>query len=89
MSRTTIFATTAAVLVCVWLGVAHFGANGPGTMAYAEVLAQIEKAKTVTSKRTVYIFDEGSKHVKPKWAKILTQDWVIQIAWARPRGAAK
>ena len=52
MSRAVIFAAAAAVLVCVWLGVSHFGTDGLGNMAFAQILEQIQKAKTITWKTT-------------------------------------
>lgn len=78
MRRITVLAATTAAVVCVWLGMSHFDGNGLGTMAYADVLAQIEKAKTITSKRTVYIYDMRGKCKDPKWAKVLTQDCVYK-----------
>ena len=54
MSRTVIFAAAAAVLACVWLGLSHFGTDGPGTCSFAQALEQIEKAKTITWKMTFY-----------------------------------
>ncbi len=54
MSRTIIFAAATIVLLCVWLGLSEFGTRGPGTGAFAQVLEQIEKAKTITWKCTQY-----------------------------------
>jgi outer membrane lipoprotein-sorting protein len=67
MSRTIIFAAAAIVLLCVWLGLSEFGAHGPGTGAFAQVLEQIEKAKTITWK--VNFFEHiSSEDEKNTWA---------------------
>jgi hypothetical protein len=79
MSRAAIFAAVAVVLVCVWLGLTHFGMVGPETDAFAETLAQIEKAKTITWKHTVY------EHVRSKDGKrtwFLTE--VMEDAYKAP-----
>ncbi|MGD0517924.1 MAG: hypothetical protein ABSA26_10355 [Thermoguttaceae bacterium] len=68
MSRTIIFAATAVVLLCVWLGLSEFGAHGPGTGAFAQVLEQIEKAKTITWK-TNFFEHITSENEKNTWAK--------------------
>ena len=49
-----ILAAAAAVLVCVWLGVWHFTADGHGSTAFAQILEQIQKAKTISWKLTFY-----------------------------------
>ena len=68
MSRTIIFAAVAIVLLCVWLGLSEFGAHGPGTGAFAQVLEQIEKAKTITWK-TNFFEHITSENEKNTWAK--------------------
>jgi hypothetical protein len=54
VTRTIIFATAAIVLLCVWLGLSDFSDHGPGSGAFAQVLDQIAKAKTITWKTTFY-----------------------------------
>jgi hypothetical protein len=66
MSRTIIFAAAAVVLLCVWLGLSDFGDHGPGSGAFAQVLDQIEKAKTITWKTTFY-HHATSKDGKRTW----------------------
>ena len=53
MRRSVIFATTAAVLAFVWLGVSHFGTDGTGNAAFAQTVEQIQKAKTMTWKTDI------------------------------------
>ncbi len=65
-SRTAVFAATAALLVCVWLGTSHFANHGPGDAAFAQTLEQITKAKTVTWKTTHYEHST-SKDGKRTW----------------------
>ncbi|MGA2061645.1 MAG: hypothetical protein ABSG67_14265 [Thermoguttaceae bacterium] len=77
MSRTVIFAAAAIVLLCVWLGLSEFGAHGPGSGAFAQVLEQIEKAKTVAWKQTIY--DRiTSKDGKRTWLKPKTLQWTYK-----------
>lgn len=56
MQRVFMLATTAAAAICVWLGMSLFGTNGTSASAFAETVAQIEKAKTITWKETVYTY---------------------------------
>ena len=67
MSRTIVFAAAAIVLLCVWLGLSDFGTRGPGTGAFAQVLDQIQKAKTITWK-TNFFEHITSKDGKRTWA---------------------
>lgn len=73
MSRIVVFATTAAVLVGVWLGLTHFAADGPGSTAFAQVFEQIQKAKTITWKTTSYKYSHG-KDGKGKGTWIKTEE---------------
>ena len=77
MSRTIVFATTAAILVCAWLGVSHFGMDGPGSTAFAQVLEQIQKAKTITWK-TTYYERITSKDGKRTWLMPETRQWAYK-----------
>ena len=52
MQRIIVLATTTAAAICVWLGLAHFGGIGTGASAFAQTVAQIEKAKTITADLT-------------------------------------
>ncbi len=67
MSRTIIFAAAALVLLCVWLGLSDFGTRGHGNSVFAQVLEQIEKAKTITWK-TYFYEHMSSKDGKNTWA---------------------
>ncbi len=79
MSRTVVFVAAAIVLLCVWLGLSEFGSRGPGSGAFAQVLEQIEKAKTITWK--VNFFEHiTSEDGKNTWAK--TQ--VAECAYKAP-----
>ena len=71
MSRTIVFATTAAVAICAWLGVTHFDSDGPGTSAFAQTLDQIQKAKTITWKSTVFT-DIVDKDERIQWVESST-----------------
>ena len=72
MRRALIFAAAATVLVCVWLGVSRFASDGPDATAFAQALEQIEKAKGVTWKWTVYEH-VMSKDEKKTWVRTETQ----------------
>ena len=68
MQRITILAATAAAAICVWLGLSYFETNGTGALAFAQTVAQIEKAKTITWKQTRYVYypHKGGKGI---WVK--------------------
>ncbi len=66
MTRAVKIAAAAAVLVCVWAGVSHFADRGGGSIAFADVLEQVERAKTMTWKTTLYI-RVTSKDGKRTW----------------------
>ena len=88
MSRIVVFATTAAVLVGVWLGLTHFAADGPGSTAFAQVFEQIQKAKTITWKTTSYKYSHG-KDGKGKGTWIKTEEGMrLQGTRHIPRGAS-
>jgi hypothetical protein len=55
VTQAVIFAVSAAILACVWLGISDLGSHGRGSAAFAEVLQQIAKAKTITWKTTYYL----------------------------------
>jgi hypothetical protein len=54
MQRITILAGAMAAAICLWLGLSHFDGNDRGASAFAQTVAQIRKAKTVTWKQTEY-----------------------------------
>jgi len=56
LSRVFVVATTAAVAVCVWLGlgVSPSKITGPAPMVFGDTLEQIQKAKTITWKTVFY-----------------------------------
>jgi hypothetical protein len=66
MQRIIILTATAAATICVWLGVAHFDTSRPGPMAFGDTIEQIQKAKTITWKTTIYERVE-SKDGKRHW----------------------
>ena len=69
MRRTVIFATTAAVLVCVWLGLSHFTTDGPGTAAFAEALEQIEEGQDHHVEDVPSTHHATSRDGKTTWVK--------------------
>lgn len=80
LNRIIIFSAAAAVLACIFLGVANFGTNGAGaSSAFAQVLEQIQKAKTITWKTNFYEHIT-SKDGKRTWANIE----VIEKAYKAP-----
>ncbi len=79
MKRAFIFAASAAVVACAWLGVSHFGTDGAGNAAFAQTLEQIQKAKSITWKQTFYEH-VTSKDGKRTWAKT----GVIECAYRAP-----
>jgi len=79
LSRTIVFAAAAIVLLGVWLGLSDFSTHGPGTGAFAQVLEQIEKAKTIIWK-TNYFEHFTSKDGKRKWSNT----GVIEEAYKAP-----
>ena len=79
MRRAAIFVTSAVALLCVWLGSTYFAANGPGSMAFAQVFDQIQQAKTVTWKTTIYE-RFTSKDGKRTWLEATT----VQCAYKSP-----
>jgi hypothetical protein len=54
MSRAAVFVAAATVLLCVWLGLAHFSPDNSGNAAFAQTFDQIQKAKTITWNLTYY-----------------------------------
>jgi hypothetical protein len=74
MKRLLILAAATAAAICVWLGLG--GGNSPmadrGNAAFAAALEQIEKAKTITWKWTVYQHIT-SKDGKRKWRTVETR----------------
>jgi len=57
VTRTAQFAAAAAVvLVCVWLGVGHFAADGISTAAFAQTVDRIESAKTIAWRQTRHAY---------------------------------
>jgi hypothetical protein len=73
-------ATAAAVFAGVWIAWPRSAGRGPGTDAFAETLAQIEKAKTITWKWLSYR-RFTSKDRKRTW---LTTQVVAEIAYKEP-----
>jgi hypothetical protein len=69
MQRIMILATTTAAALCIWLGLSHFAANDTGASAFAQAVAQIEKAKTITWKKTCYDY-LLHKNGKGTWVKM-------------------
>jgi outer membrane lipoprotein-sorting protein len=70
MNRMVVFAATAVVVTCVWLGVTSFGTNGHGTSAFAQVVEQIQRAKNMTFRVTFHSLATGSDG--KKWTEIHT-----------------
>jgi outer membrane lipoprotein-sorting protein len=65
MQRIIILAATMAAAVCVWLGVSNFDTSGPGISAFAQTVAQIQKAKDITWTTTIYeriTSKDGQRH---------------------------
>jgi hypothetical protein len=77
--RLILLAAAAAVFAAVWIAWPRSAGRGPGTDAFAETLAQIEKAKTITWKTTAY------EHVRSKDGK---RTWlhteVMEYAYKTP-----
>jgi len=79
LRRLVMLATAAAVVAGIWLGVASFTGSGPGTGAFAETLAQIQKARTLTWK-TEFYEHISSMDRKRTWA----HTGVMQSAYKAP-----
>ncbi len=54
--RVLLLAVAAALLACVWLGISYVTTPRPGATAFAETVAQIERAKTVVWKQIRYAY---------------------------------
>ncbi|HEY4759199.1 MAG TPA: hypothetical protein VIH42_01325 [Thermoguttaceae bacterium] len=79
MNRIIIFSTAVALLACAWLGLSSFSTNGTSASAFAQVLEQIQKAKSITWKMNFYehITSEDGKST---WAKT----HVLECAYKAP-----
>ena len=73
MQRIILFAATTAAAVCALIGLSHLGTNTTGASAFAQTVDQIQKAKNVTWKWTVYMH-VGSKDGKTTWLKTETRE---------------
>ena len=73
MNRIVILTATAAAAICVWLGIAYVGTNRLDDKAFAQTVEQIQKAKTVTWKWTVYKH-ATSKDGKRTWLTTETRE---------------
>ena len=73
MSRAAVFAAAAAVLVCVlaWR-LRTSTTDGHGSMAFAQIFDEIQKAKTITWKTTFYV-RITSKDGKRTWLRTETR----------------
>jgi len=78
--RLIVLAAAAAVFAGVWIAWPRSARRGPGTDAFAETLAQIEQAKTITWKWLSYQH-RTSKDRKRTW--LITQ-LVAEIAYKEP-----
>ena len=72
MTRVAVFVAATAVLAGVWFGISHFAADGDGSNAFARTFEGIEKAKTVTWKKTFYMRCI-SRDGKRTWLKLDTR----------------
>ena len=72
MSRAAVFVAATAVLACVWFGISHFAADGHGSIAFAQIFEETQKAKTVTWKTTFYL-RRTSKDGKRTWLRLDTR----------------
>jgi outer membrane lipoprotein-sorting protein len=73
LKRAVLLAAAAVVLVCVWVGISHFTADGRGNMAFAQMLEEMRKAKTFTWKTTFYE-RSTSKDGKRTWLEAETRE---------------
>jgi hypothetical protein len=73
LSRAVLFAAAAVVLICVWVGISHFTADGHGNMAFAQMLEEMRKAKTFTWKITFYS-RSASRDGKRTWLEVETRE---------------
>ena len=76
MSRAAILAG-AAVLAGLWVGLSHWAPDGAATGAFAQALEQIEGAKTITWKVTIYERDT-SNDSKRTWLKPQIQQFAYK-----------
>ena len=65
MQRITILAATMAAVICVLLGLTHVDTNDNGALAFAQTVAQIKTAKTITWTTIIYeriTSKDGQRH---------------------------
>jgi hypothetical protein len=94
LSRTFVFATTAAVLAGVWVAVSQFPVDGVDAGAFGQTVSQIERAKTITWKTIGYVHSTG-KNGKNTWLHLDVVDCAFRVpglerqAWLDEKGQVK